>query len=73
MCRNGRVPNFKFAFRLDSGEQWDITFTAVRGHVMEHYFPVECKSWQRYPMRQLFDVPIAKRVSEVGRLCLDFM
>lgn len=64
-CRFGRVPNYSFSFRLDNGETWEIVFTAVRGHVMEHAFPTQCKSWSGYPTKQLFEVPIEKRVQQV--------
>ena len=64
-CRFGRVPNYSFSFRLDNGETWEIVFTAVRGHVMEHAFPTECRSWSGYPTKQLFEVPIEKRVQQV--------
>lgn len=64
-CRRGRVPNFHFTFTLNNGDIWDITFTAVRGHVMEHVFPDACKSWQKYPMKQLFETPVRKQVSPV--------
>lgn len=64
-CRRGRVPNFNFTFTLNNRDVWDITFTAVRGHVMEHVFPDACKSWQKYPMKQLFETPVNKQVSNV--------
>lgn len=64
-CRFGRVPNYSFSFRLDNGETWEIVFTAVRGHVMEHAFPPHCKNWSGYPTKQLFDTPIEKRVQQV--------
>jgi hypothetical protein len=62
-CRG--VPNYQFQYTLDSGVVWDINFTACRGHVMEHAFPPECSNWSRYPTRQLFTVPIVKRVAAV--------
>eukprot|EP00892_Ulva_mutabilis_P010500 jgi/Ulvmu1/7822/UM004_0051.1 len=59
----GRVPNFNFTFTLNNGDIWDITFTAVRGHVMEHVFPDACKSWQKFPMKQLFETQVTKQVA----------
>lgn len=57
------MPNYNLSFTLDNGDIWDMTFTAVRGHVMEHVFPDVCKAWQKYPMKQLFETPINKQVS----------
>ena len=54
------MPNYLFGFQLHNGEQWDITFTAVRGHVMTHQFPQECKRWSTYPTRNLFEAGIEK-------------
>ena len=59
------VPNFLYQFTLNSGEQWDITFTAVRGHLMGLEFPPQCKSWKSYPTKQLFDVDVHKAVGSV--------
>lgn len=62
---HGQVPNYQFSYTLDNGQVWEITFTAVRGHLMSHDFPPECKSWRGYPTRHLFDVDVIRSVNAV--------
>jgi hypothetical protein len=65
LCRFQGIPNYHFQFTLTNGTQWDVTFTAVRGHVMQHEFPPECKSWKGYPAKNLFDAEVIRRVHAV--------
>lgn len=59
------MPNYQFPFRLNNGTDWDITFTAVRGHVMHHEFPRQCKSWKGFPAKNLFDVAVERHIGPV--------
>lgn len=59
------MPNYHFNYTLQNGQQWDITFTAVRGHVMALEFHQDYKGWRTCQPRQLFDANIVKAVEQV--------
>lgn len=58
-------PVHKFPFQLQ-GQQCEMIFTSVTGHLLERDFSASLKSWQSCSPSQLFDEPVYRLLPEVG-------
>lgn len=56
-------PIWEFPYMLQ-GQQCDMVFTSVAGHLMELEFDPAFKQWQSCAPIRLFDAPISKRVPD---------
>ena len=60
-CRATYSKNYRFGYTL-AGQQADMVFTSVAGHLLELDFPPPYKSWHGCSPKDLFSAPVHKLV-----------
>ena len=56
---------YEFPFQLD-GQQVEMVFTSVAGHLLELNFTAPFTSWQACAPQDLFTAPVAKHTPKVS-------
>ncbi|MEW5319713.1 MAG: hypothetical protein WDW38_010851 [Sanguina aurantia] len=56
-------PNWAFNYTIN-GQDCEVVFTSVRGHLMELEFPTAYKGWHSCTPVDLFTIPVSKHIPE---------
>lgn len=67
LCRSPYNPIWEFGYTIN-GQQCDMVFTSVAGHLMELEFPAQYKRWRACSPLDLYTAPVVKDVPAVSRV-----